>query len=129
MALNKGILKSIFSGIQPTGIPHLGNYLGAIVNWVSLQAKGERVFYSVVDLHAITVPQDPKQLNADIRDAAATLIACGVDPAKSHIFQQSTVREHAELSWYLSCVTPMGWLNRMTQYKEKKGKGLPEACG
>ena len=127
MAAVKQGVKTIFSGIQPTGIPHLGNYLGALVNWVSLQGQGENVFYSVVDLHAITVPQDPAQLNADIRDAAATLIACGIDPKQSHIFQQSAVPEHTELSWYLSCATPMGWLNRMTQYKEKKGKHADKA--
>ena len=120
-------LTTIFSGIQPTGIPHLGNYLGAVSNWVRLQQTNtDRVLYSVVDLHALTLPQEPSVLRADILNATATLLACGVSPERSCVFQQSTVKEHAELAWLLSCITPKGWLNRMTQYKDKKEKGAGE---
>ena len=124
-------IKRIFSGIQPTGIPHLGNYLGAIVNWVKLQESGTTaakplIFYSIVDLHALTVPKDPKQLQRDIKDSAITLLACGIKPSASNnifIFQQGKVKQHAELQWLLSTITPMGKLNRMTQFKEKNKKG------
>ena len=110
--------KRIFSGIQPTGNLHLGNYLGAIQNWVKLQKDYECLF-CIVDLHAITVPQDPASLRSSIRQTAAAYIASGIDPKQSIIFQQSAVSGHSELGWLLSCLTPLGWLNRMTQFKEK----------
>jgi tryptophanyl-tRNA synthetase len=108
----------ILSGIQPTGHLHLGNYLGAIQNWVKLQNDYECLF-CIVDLHAITVPQDPAALRQSIRQTAAAYIASGIDPKKSIIFQQSAVSGHSELGWLLMCLTPLGWLNRMTQFKEK----------
>ena len=111
----------IFSGVQPTGALHLGNYLGAIRHWVRLQQDYEAI-YCVVDQHAITLPQDPKELNAATREVAAALIACGIDPKRSILFNQSTVPAHAQLAWVLMCQTPLGWLNRMTQFKEKAGK-------
>jgi tryptophanyl-tRNA synthetase len=114
-------MKRIFSGIQPTGNLHLGNYLGAIRNWVSLQKEFECIF-CVVDLHAITVWQDPAELRANIREVAAAMIASGVDPAENIIFNQSQVPAHAELAWIFNCVARLGWLNRMTQFKEKAGK-------
>ncbi len=107
--------------MQPTNQLHLGNYLGALKNWVALQDKAETLF-CVVDLHAITVPQDPALLTQSTREIAAAYIAAGIDTDKSAIFVQSQVSAHAELSWILSCFTPMGWLNRMTQFKEKAGK-------
>jgi tryptophanyl-tRNA synthetase len=107
--------------MQPTNQLHLGNYLGALKNWVALQDKAETLF-CVVDLHAITVPQDPAFLTQSTREIAAAYIAAGIDTDKSAIFVQSQVSAHAELSWILSCFTPMGWLNRMTQFKEKAGK-------
>lgn len=111
----------ILSGVQPTGNLHLGNYLGAIRNWVTLQNDYECLFM-LADLHAITVPQDPEKLRANVRETAAAYIACGVNPDKSAIFHQSAVSAHSELAWILSCHTPLGWLNRMTQFKEKAGK-------
>jgi tryptophanyl-tRNA synthetase len=111
----------IFSGIQPTGSLHLGNYLGALRNWVRLQADYECIF-CVVDLHAITVWQDPAELAANTRRAAAAMIASGVDPKANILFAQSQVSGHAELAWILNCVARLGWLNRMTQFKEKAGK-------
>lgn len=117
----------IFSGIQPTGNLHLGNYLGAIQNWVKLQNDYECLF-CIVDLHAITVPQDPATLRQSIRQTAAAYIASGIDPKKSIIFQQSAVSGHSELGWLLMCLTPLGWLNRMTQFKEKAGKDKEKAC-
>ena len=111
----------VFSGVQPTGNLHLGNYLGAIKNWVGLQADYNCI-YCVVDLHAITVPQNPKELTNNIREITAAYIASGIDPEKSIIFNQSAVSEHSELAWILNCNTPLGWLNRMTQFKEKSGK-------
>ena len=111
----------VFSGIQPSGNLHLGNYLGAIVNFVELQNKNQCI-YCVVDLHSITVWQDPEKLNRNIREITAGFIASGLDPKKSIIFNQSSVQEHAELSWLLNCVARVGWLNRMTQFKEKAGK-------
>ncbi len=108
----------ILSGVQPTGNLHLGNYLGAIRNWVALQDSHECLFM-LADLHAITVPQDPDKLRTSVRETAAAYIACGVNPDKSAIFHQSAVSAHAELGWILSCHTPLGWLNRMTQFKEK----------
>jgi tryptophanyl-tRNA synthetase len=119
-------MKRILSGIQPTGNLHLGNYLGAIRNWVGLQ-QGNECLYMLADLHAITVPQNPAALRRQVRESAAALIACGVDPVKSAIFHQSAVSAHAELAWILSCHTPLGWLNRMTQFKEKAGKHREEA--
>jgi tryptophanyl-tRNA synthetase len=111
----------ILSGMQPTNQLHLGNYLGALKNWVALQDKGENLF-CVVDLHAITVPQDPATLRQSTREITAAYIAAGIDPERSTIFVQSHVSAHAELAWILGCFTPMGWLNRMTQFKEKAGK-------
>ena len=111
----------VFSGIQPTGHLHLGNYLGAIVKFVALQETHECLF-CVVDLHAITVAQDPVELRKAIRRIAAAYIASGVDPVKNIIFSQSQVGEHAELAWVFNCVARLGWLNRMTQFKEKAGK-------
>ncbi len=119
-------LKRILSGVQPTGNLHLGNYLGAIRNWVALQQEYE-CFYMLADLHAITVAQDAEKLRASVRESAAALIACGVDPKKSAIFPQSCVTSHAELNWILACHTPLGWLNRMTQFKEKAGKDKEKA--
>jgi tryptophanyl-tRNA synthetase len=114
-------MKRILSGMQPTGQLHLGNYLGALVNWVGFQDQGE-CYYCIVDLHAITVPQDPVQLLASIRATAAAYIACGIDPKKSILFPQSAVPAHTELGWILMTMTPLGWLNRMTQFKDKSGK-------
>ena len=116
----------VFSGIQPTGNLHLGNYLGAIVKFVALQKTHECLF-CVVDLHAITVPQDPGELRQAIRRIAAAYVASGVDPVKNIIFNQSQVAEHAELAWIFNCVARMGWLNRMTQFKEKAGKDRENA--
>ena len=114
-------MSRVFSGIQPTGHLHLGNYLGAIRNWVTMQDAYECI-YCVVDLHAITVPQDPVALRTGVREMTAALLASGIDPARSIIFAQSQVRVHAELAWVLMCTARIGWLNRMTQFKEKSGK-------
>ena len=115
--------KKIFSGVQPTGNLHLGNYIGAIKNFVSLQnEKDNNCIFCVVDLHAITVKQNPIELKNNIRETAATFIASGIDPNKSVIFNQSLVPAHSEGSWILSCTARMGWLNRMTQFKEKPAK-------
>ena len=111
----------IFSGVQPTGNLHLGNYLGAIRNWVRLQHDYESI-YCLVDMHAITVFQDPLELRANIREATAGLLAAGIDPKTSIIFNQSQVPGHAELAWVFNCVARMGWLNRMTQFKDRSGK-------
>ena len=111
----------IFSGIQPTGVPTLGNYLGAIRNWVALQNDAE-CLYCVVDLHAITAWQDPKTLAARTRELAASYIACGIDPERQILFHQSAVHAHVRLGWLFTCVARMGWLNRMTQFKDKAGK-------
>ena len=117
------MVKKIFSGVQPTGNLHLGNYLGAIKNFVDLQnQEGNECVYCVVDLHAITVKQDPKVLKNNIRETTAAFLASGLDNKKSIIFNQSSVPAHAEASWILGCVARMGWLNRMTQFKEKAGK-------
>jgi len=118
--------RRIFSGVQPTGNLHLGNYLGAIRNWVSLQESFECI-YCVVDLHAITVPQDPSTLMANTREVAAALLAAGIDAEKSVLFNQSCVPQHAELAWIFNCVARLGWLNRMTQFKEKAGKNRENA--
>ncbi len=114
-------MNRIFSGIQPTGVPHLGNYLGAVRNWVRLQHEMESI-YCVVDLHAITQPQDPASLAKQTRELAASLLACGIDPGKSLLFHQSAVHAHVRLAWVFTCVARMGWLNRMTQFKDKAGK-------
>jgi tryptophanyl-tRNA synthetase len=114
-------MQRILSGIQPSGIPTLGNYLGALKNWVALQADHE-CLYCVVDLHAITVWQDPKGLAAATREMAAALLACGIDPAKHILFNQSAVPAQVRLGWIFTCVARMGWLNRMTQFKDKAGK-------
>ena len=111
----------IFSGVQPTGNLHLGNYLGAIKNWVSLQKDFECIF-CIVDLHAITIKQDPKELENNTIEVTAAYLASGINPKKTIIFNQSSVSAHSELTWILSCFTPIGWLNRMTQFKEKAGK-------
>ncbi|UTW51791.1 tryptophan--tRNA ligase [bacterium SCSIO 12827] len=120
-------MRRIFSGVQPTGNLHLGNYLGAIRNWVHLQQDYEDCLFCVVDLHAITVWQDPAQLRSSTREVAAAMIAAGIDAEKSVIFNQSQVPAHAELAWVFNCVARMGWLNRMTQFKEKAGKNKENA--
>ena len=119
--------KRIFSGAQPTGQLHIGNYLGALKNWVALQDEYE-AFYCIVNLHAITLPQDPATLRKATLDLARIYLAAGVDPEKSTIFIQSDVPEHAELTWVLSCISRMGELERMTQFKDK-GKGNTERAG
>ena len=116
----------VFSGVQPTGNLHLGNYLGAITRFAALQATNDCI-YCVVDLHAITVPQDPDELRGNIRDVTAAFLAAGIDPARHIVFNQSRVPEHAELAWVLDCVARLGWLNRMTQFKEKAGKDRENA--
>ena len=116
----------VFSGVQPTGNLHLGNYLGAIRNFVGLQETHECI-YCVVDMHAITVWQEPKELAANTREVAAAYIAAGIDPARHIIFNQSKVTSHAELAWILNCVVRIGWLNRMTQFKDKAGKDREKA--
>ena len=120
--------KKIFSGVQPTGNLHLGNYLGAIKNFVELQNdKNNECIYCVVDLHSITVKQDPKILKKNIRETTATFLASGLDPDNSIIFNQSSVSAHSEGAWILSCVSRMGWLSRMTQFKEKAGRDKEKA--
>ena len=120
--------KKIFSGVQPTGNLHLGNYLGAIKNFVELNNKKENeCIFCVVDLHAITIKQNPEKLRNNIRETVATFVASGIDPKQSIIFNQSAVPAHAEAAWILSCVARMGWLNRMTQFKEKAGKDKEKA--
>jgi tryptophanyl-tRNA synthetase len=116
----------VFSGVQPTGNLHLGNYLGAIKKFVELQTSHDCI-YCVVDLHAITVWQDPAELKRNIREVTAAFIACGIDPTRHIIFNQSQVSEHAELAWVFNCVARLGWLNRMTQFKEKAGKDRENA--
>ncbi|KAI8588776.1 hypothetical protein BDZ88DRAFT_420457 [Geranomyces variabilis] len=128
-AASKAIRPLVLSGIQPTAVPHLGNYLGALANWVRLQdgdngsssspSTAPRVLYSIVDLHALTMPQEPATLRRNVKDMAACLLACGIDPAKSVLFRQSKVPEHSELAWILFCRTPIGWLSRMHQWKTK----------
>ena len=124
--LNHKPMNRIFSGIQPTGNLHLGNYLGAIRNWVTLQDSFESI-YCVVDLHAITVPQNPEILRASTREVAASLIAAGISTEQSILFNQSCVPQHAELAWIFNCISRLGWLNRMTQFKEKAGKNRENA--
>jgi tryptophanyl-tRNA synthetase len=113
--------RRVFSGIQPSGEIHLGNYLGAVKQWVAGQEERTN-FFCVVDLHALTQPQDPDKLVAQTRSLAAMLLACGIDPSKSTLFVQSHVSAHAEACWLLNCITPLGWLERMTQYKDKSAK-------
>ena len=124
--MNKNFKKIVFSGVQPTGNLHLGNYLGAIKNFVELQKKMECI-YCVVDLHAITVFQDPKKLKSNILETVAAFAACGLDFKKSIIFNQSSVSGHAELAWIFNCVSRVGWMNRMTQFKEKAGSNKENA--
>ena len=120
--------KKIFSGVQPTGNLHLGNYIGAIKNFVELNKdKRNECIFCVVDLHAVTIKQDPKKLKDNIRETVATFLASGIDPKKSIIFNQSAVPAHSEAAWILSCNARMGWLNRMTQFKEKAGKDKEKA--
>jgi len=124
--MNKNFKEVVFSGVQPTGNLHLGNYLGAMKNFVELQKKMECI-YCVVDLHAITVFQDPKELNANILETTAGFLACGLDFKKSIIFNQSSVSGHAELAWIFNCVSRVGWMSRMTQFKEKAGSNKENA--
>jgi tryptophanyl-tRNA synthetase len=121
-----GFPQRVFSGMQPTSTLHLGNYLGALTNWVAMQ-KTHDCIYCVVDMHAITVWQDPAELTRAIREVTAAYLAAGVDPKKSIIFNQSQVAQHAELAWVFNCVARLGWLNRMTQFKEKAGKDRENA--
>jgi tryptophanyl-tRNA synthetase len=121
-------MKRVLSGIRPTGDIHLGNYLGAIRNWVETQNQMDENLFCIVDLHALTTLEDVKNLVGNTRIMAAAYIASGINPAKSSIFVQSHVPAHTELSWIFSCITPMGWLNRMTQFKEKAGKHRENAC-
>lgn len=122
MTQDKGSTKKrVFSGVQPSGNLTIGNYLGALSQWVQEQHRYES-YFCVVDLHAITVPQDPAELRAKTREVAALYIACGIDPEIATIFVQSHVSAHAELAWILNCVTPLGWLNRMTQFKDKAAR-------
>lgn len=116
----------VLSGIQPSGNLHIGNYLGAVKNWQTMQASAT-CFFMLADLHSITVPQDPAQLHANTEEMAAVLLAAGISPERSTIFAQSHVPAHAELGWLLGTLTPLGWLNRMTQFKEKSGKNKEEA--
>ncbi|XP_071956603.1 tryptophan--tRNA ligase, mitochondrial-like isoform X2 [Antedon mediterranea] len=122
------ICMRIFSGIQPTGVPHIGNYLGAIKQWKDLQEQHRHVMYSIVDLHSIALPQDPKQLKTSILTTTAILLACGIDPERSILFQQSAVKEHAELAWVLGCKITLARLNSFTQWKAKVGSDKKKAC-
>src|SRR3712207_4989093 len=119
--------RRVFSGIQPSGTSHLGTYLGALKNWVTLQ-DGYECFYCIVDLHALTVPQDPKALRNNIREMAAIYLAVGLNPERAVIFRQSRVSEHTELGWLLNCIARVGELSRMTQFKDKAQKGGAEAA-
>jgi tryptophanyl-tRNA synthetase len=125
-APNQAFKPLVFSGVQPTGNLHLGNYLGAIIRFVEMQ-KTHECIYCVVDLHAITVWQEPDELTRAIREVTAAFIACGIDPKKHIVFNQSQVAEHAELAWVFNCVARLGWLNRMTQFKEKASKDRENA--
>ncbi len=120
------LVPRVFSGMQPTGNLHLGNYLGAMVRWVEMQ-KSHECLYCIVDMHAITLWQDPAELRQSIREVTAAYIASGLDPARSIIFNQSQVAQHAELAWIFNCVARLGWLDRMTQFKEKAGKDKERA--
>ncbi|HUD09221.1 MAG TPA: tryptophan--tRNA ligase [Patescibacteria group bacterium] len=114
-------MKTVFSGIQPSGNLHIGNYIGALSQWVKIQNEREAIF-CIVDLHAITVPQDPKTLKEKVLEIAALYLACGINPQKAHIFVQSENSDHTSLAWILNCITPFGQLERMTQFKEKSQK-------
>src|SRR5687767_5973466 len=116
----------VFSGMQPTRTLHLGNYLGAMVNWIRMQETHD-CLYCIVDMHAITTFQEPNELLENTREVTAAYLACGLDPKRSIIFNQSQVAEHSELAWIFNCVARMGWLNRMTQFKEKAGKDKEQA--
>ena len=116
----------VFSGVQPTGNLHLGNYLGAIKRFVTMQENYDCI-YCVVDMHAITVPQNPADLTRQIREVTAAFIAAGIDPKRHIVFNQSQVPQHAELAWVFNCVARLGWLNRMTQFKDKAGKDRENA--
>lgn len=124
---SSGHSKRVFSGVQPTGNVHLGNYLGAVKQFVDLQSKNFETIYCLVDLHAITVWQHPTVLRQATRELTATFIACGLDPNQSILFNQSQVSSHVEMSWLFNCVTRIGWLNRMTQFKDKAGKNKENA--
>jgi len=126
MSLPQKPTPRVFSGMQPTGNLHLGNYLGAMVRWVEMQ-KSHECIYCVVDMHAITLWQDPKELRGAIRSVTAAYMAAGLDPKRCILFNQSQVHEHAELAWVFNCVARLGWLNRMTQFKEKAGKDRENA--
>ncbi len=115
-------MKIITSGIQPTGVIHIGNYFGAVKNWVKLQEQEAKRYFFLANLHALTVPQDPKELEESTLNMAIALLSCGIDPEKSNLFIQSAVSEHAELGWIFNCIARIGWLNRMTQFKDKAGK-------
>ena len=119
--------KRIFSGIQPTGNLTIGNYLGAVKRWVKLQEENCDTIYCIVDLHAATIWQDPNELKDSTRELTASFIACGLDPKDSILFNQSQVSAHSELAWIFNCVARMGWLNRMTQFKDKAGKDREKA--
>ena len=121
MLKSKQPSKRIFSGIQPTGNLHIGNYLGAIKNWTKLQEEDDCI-YSIVDLHAMTVPNNSPDIKNSTLEVAAAVIASGIDPKKSILFNQSNVPQHTELAWIFNCIARIGWLNRMTQFKEKAGK-------
>ena len=124
---NGDFTKRVFSGVQPTGALTLGNYLGALKRFVDMQNEDYETIYCIVDLHAITVWQDPKTLRDQVREIAASYLASGLDPAKSIIFNQAAVEEHAQLAWVFNCVTRMGWMQRMTQFKDKAGKNAQNA--
>ena len=124
---NGDFTKRVFSGVQPTGALTLGNYLGALKRFVDMQNEDYETIYCIVDLHAITVWQDPKTLRDQVREIAASYLASGLDPAKSIIFNQAAVEEHAQLAWVLNCVARMGWMQRMTQFKDKAGKNAQNA--
>ena len=124
--LSKQPKKRIFSGIQPTGNLHIGNYLGAIKNWILLQEDNQNI-YSIVDMHALTIPENLANLDDAVIEVTAAILASGISPTKSIIFNQSSVKEHAELAWVFNCIARIGWLNRMTQFKEKAGKDKEKA--
>src|SRR5579872_6307915 len=121
-------MKRVLSGIQPTGSPHIGNYLGALKNWAKIQYDYDSI-YCIVDLHAVTLYQEPKELRQKIEELAGMLLAIGIDPTHSSLVVQSAIPQHAELAWMLTCVTPVGWLERMTQYKAKAAAQIEEARG
>ncbi len=124
---NGDFTKRVFSGVQPTGALTLGNYLGALKRFVDMQNEDYETIYCIVDLHAITTWQDPKTLRDQVREIAASYLASGLDPAKSIIFNQAAVEEHAQLAWVFNCVARMGWMQRMTQFKDKAGKNAQNA--